>query len=193
MCFDREEQSIDLITLTRNQALNTLNSIRIISLLQATWILMSPLMINRLLKSGAANDYDLSSVRRVIHTGSSLSIQSYNAFAKFLPNAEILSGYGMTESGIHLSLQTKTSKPGSCGQLLANTLLKVVDPITRQTLGVNQRGELLLKSAFMMNCYYNNPHATAKAFDDEGMQCCVFKKDFRCQGRCIACGHINCI
>lgn len=128
-------------------------------------------MINSLLKSGAAGVHDLSSVTRVVHTGCSLSLASYAAFAKLLPNAVISSGYGLTEFGSYLSLQWPQSKIGSCGQIMANTQLRVIDPIDGRILGANQRGELLLKSRFMMKSYlHDDPLVTRHAFDEEGIR-----------------------
>lgn len=129
-------------------------------------------MINRLLQYSAVTEYDLSSVTKVIYSGMSLSVASYNALAKLLPNADIFSGYGSTEFGSYFSFQTKKSKPGSCGQLMPNNQLKVIDINTGRTLGINERGELLLKGPFMMPHYYNNPEATSQAFDKEGI--CIY-------------------
>ncbi|XP_046737165.1 luciferin 4-monooxygenase-like [Diprion similis] len=52
--------------------------------------------------------------------------------------------------------------------MLINSQLKVVDPDTSRILGTNQVGELLWKTKTTMNCYYNDPDATAATIDEEG-------------------------
>ncbi|XP_046737329.1 4-coumarate--CoA ligase 1-like [Diprion similis] len=131
-------------------------------------VFLAPNMINRLLKSDALNKYDLSGIKSVICGGASLSAASRNAFAKKLSGASILVGYGMTELGCGTSMQSNNAKPGSCGRIFINCQLKVVDPDTNKVLGTNQRGELLWKTDTMMNCYYNDPDATAATIDEEG-------------------------
>jgi len=57
-------------------------------------------------------------------------------------------GYGMTElsPGSHLlSPKTKNTKIGSCGEVLPQTLCKLVDTKTRDVVGPNQRGEIWVK------------------------------------------------
>jgi fatty-acyl-CoA synthase len=45
-------------------------------------------------------------------------------------------------------------------------LAKVVDVATRRPLGAGERGELLIKGPGVTPGYWNNPEATAKAFED---------------------------
>ncbi|XP_046605089.1 4-coumarate--CoA ligase-like 5 [Neodiprion virginianus] len=97
----------------------------------------------KLLKSDALSKYDLSCIKSVICGGAKLSVASRDAFAKKLPGASILAGYGMTELGAGTSVQSNSSKPGSRGRLLINCQLRVVDTDTGRVLGTNQVGELL--------------------------------------------------
>ncbi|XP_015521568.1 4-coumarate--CoA ligase 1 [Neodiprion lecontei] len=130
--------------------------------------LLSPSMLVRLVKSDALKKYDLSSLETVMCGGSVLPANTREAFNEMLPHASIIVGYGMTEVGGAISIQTKNSKPGSCGSILDNCQLKVVDPDTGRLLGVNQLGELLLKNGTTMAHYYKDPQATACTIDEEG-------------------------
>lgn len=56
--------------------------------------------------------------------------------------------------------------PGSCGRALPCSFYKVVDTETGCILGPNQPGELLIKSPFLMNGYYNMDNSGC--FDEEG-------------------------
>lgn len=82
---------------------------------------------------------------------------------------QILQGYGLTET----SPVTNVRRPwrnfiGTSGQPIPGTEVKIVDPETRQPLPVGQRGLVLLKGPQIMQGYYHNPEATAKAIDPEG-------------------------
>ncbi|WP_414752762.1 AMP-dependent synthetase/ligase [Anabaena sp. CCY 9910] len=82
---------------------------------------------------------------------------------------QILQGYGLTET----SPVTNVRRPwrnfiGTSGQPIPGTEVKIVDPETRQPLPVGQRGLVLLKGPQVMQGYYQNPEATAKAIDPQG-------------------------
>lgn len=82
---------------------------------------------------------------------------------------QILQGYGLTET----SPVTNVRRPwrnfiGTSGQPIPGTEVKIVDPETRQPLPVGKRGLVLLKGPQIMQGYYQNPEATAKAIDPEG-------------------------
>jgi fatty-acyl-CoA synthase len=78
-------------------------------------------------------------------------------------------GFGMTETGPTVFLtdeDTARRKVGTVGKPVMYVEGKVVDSQTRQRLGANQRGELLLRGPGITPGYWNNPEATAKAFED---------------------------
>jgi len=68
----------------------------------------------------------------------------------------MLQGYGMTEAGPVLSMclgfakQPFPTKSGSCGTVVRNAELKVVDPETGRSLGYNQPGELCIRGLQIM-------------------------------------------
>lgn len=82
---------------------------------------------------------------------------------------EILGGYGLTET----SPITNVRRPwrnlrGADGQPLPQTEIRIVDPETRKPLPVGQKGLVLIRGPQVMQGYYNNPQATAKAIDSQG-------------------------
>ncbi|MDX2096224.1 MAG: long-chain fatty acid--CoA ligase [Leptolyngbyaceae cyanobacterium bins.59] len=86
-----------------------------------------------------------------------------------LAGIEILVGYGLTET----SPVTNARRPwrnyrGSAGQPLPGTEIRIVDPETRKPLPTGQRGLVLIRGPQVMQGYYQNPEATAKAIDPEG-------------------------
>eukprot|EP00656_Telonema_subtile_P053001 TRINITY_DN7541_c0_g2_i2.p1 TRINITY_DN7541_c0_g2~~TRINITY_DN7541_c0_g2_i2.p1 ORF type:complete len:419 (-),score=114.18 TRINITY_DN7541_c0_g2_i2:232-1488(-) len=81
-------------------------------------------------------------------------------------------GYGLTETmafGTAISGTDYLKHPSSCGRPLPFIVeLKIKDPETGKEMKEGERGEVCLRSAVLMRCYYNKEEATKKAFDSEG-------------------------
>ncbi len=106
-------------------------------------------------------------IKQVISGGGSLARHLENFFE--IVGIEILVGYGLTET----SPVTNARRPwrnlrGSSGQPIPGTEIRIVDPETRQPLPTGQRGLVLVRGPQIMQGYYQNPEATAKAIDAEG-------------------------
>lgn len=106
-------------------------------------------------------------LKRVISGGGSLAMHLDNFFE--IVGIEVLVGYGLTET----SPVTNVRRPwhnlrGSSGPPIPGTENRIVDPETRQTLPVGQRGLVMARGPQIMQGYYQNPEATAKAIDSEG-------------------------
>lgn len=65
-------------------------------------------------------------------------------------------------------MQCSNHKNGSCGTVLQNVQLKVVDSENGKVLGPNNLGELWIKTPTLMNGYYRNPEVTESTVDKEG-------------------------
>jgi long-chain acyl-CoA synthetase len=81
---------------------------------------------------------------------------------------EVLGGYGLTETSpiTHVRRPWRNLR-GADGQPLPHTETRIVDLETRQTLPPNQQGLILIRGLQVMQGYYKNPEATAKAIDPE--------------------------
>ncbi|BAY93138.1 MULTISPECIES: AMP-dependent synthetase/ligase [unclassified Tolypothrix] len=106
-------------------------------------------------------------IKQVISGGGALP-KHIDMFFEII-GVEILQGYGLTET----SPVTNVRRPwhnvrGSSGQTLPATETKIVDPETRKPLPIGERGLVLLKGPQIMQGYYQNPEATAKAIDADG-------------------------
>jgi long-chain acyl-CoA synthetase len=82
---------------------------------------------------------------------------------------DILVGYGLTET----APITNVRRPWrnlrlSSGQPLPGTEIKIVDVETRKALPTGQKGLVLIRGPQVMQGYYRNPEATAKAIDPDG-------------------------
>ena len=88
------------------------------------------------------------------------SIES--TFEQALPST----GWGMTETnaiGTGIGGKDYLERPNSSGRASAVVDLKVVDE-AGQTLGVHERGELLIRGASVIRGYWNRPDANAETF-----------------------------
>ncbi len=106
-------------------------------------------------------------IKQMISGGGALPRHIDNFFE--IVGVDILVGYGLTET----SPVTHARRPwrnlrGSAGQPILSTSIKIVDPETRKEMAVEERGLVLLRGPQIMQGYYQNPEATAKAIDSEG-------------------------
>jgi long-chain acyl-CoA synthetase len=106
-------------------------------------------------------------VKQMISGGGALPRHIDNFFE--IIGVQILQGYGLTET----SPVTHVRRPwrnliGASGQPLPATEAKIVDPETKAPLPIEKRGLVLLRGPQIMQGYYQNPEATAKAIDAEG-------------------------
>lgn len=84
-------------------------------------------------------------------------------------NIDVFVGYGLTEtSPITNARNPQHNVRGSAGKPLPETEIKIVDPQTREELPQGERGLVLIRGGQVMQGYYQNPEATAKAIDSEG-------------------------
>ncbi|MBX7120106.1 MAG: 4-coumarate--CoA ligase family protein [Gemmatimonadaceae bacterium] len=80
-------------------------------------------------------------------------------------------GYGMTEASpvTHFTpAERALVRHGSCGLVIPNTEVRVVEVATGRDCGVGEHGELLIRGPQIMKGYLNNPEATASAIDADG-------------------------
>ncbi|KAH0820375.1 hypothetical protein GEV33_002415 [Tenebrio molitor] len=116
--------------------------------------------------------YSLLQEIYTIITGTPFSPEEYAHFNDLLPNVDIIFSYGMTEIG-HIALfnpkydrELMKSKHKSCGKVIPETSLKVVNVDTEENLGPNQQGELRVKSPSLMTGYYKSD--SSGQFDKDG-------------------------
>ncbi|MEM9090275.1 MAG: AMP-binding protein [Cyanobacteria bacterium P01_F01_bin.53] len=81
----------------------------------------------------------------------------------------ILGGYGLTETSpiTHVRRPWRNLR-GADGQPVPGTDTAIVDLETRQPVPIGKPGLVLLRGPQVMQGYYKNPEATAKAIDSEG-------------------------
>ena len=81
----------------------------------------------------------------------------------------VISLTGLTELGSVALMQEKGhTNHDSCGIIANNVEMKMINLCTGETLGANQKGEILIKQTNMMKHYYKNPKATQETIDSDG-------------------------
>ncbi|KAJ4848293.1 4-coumarateCoA ligase-like 6 [Turnera subulata] len=133
-----------------------------------------PPLVLALAKNPLVAKYDLSSIRVVLSGAAPLGKELEEALRSRVPQATLGQGYGMTEAGPVLSMclgfakHPFPTKSGSCGTVVRNAELKVIDPDTGCSLGYNQPGEICIRGHQIMKGYLNDAEATANTIDVEG-------------------------
>ncbi|XP_010551073.1 PREDICTED: 4-coumarate--CoA ligase 3 [Tarenaya hassleriana] len=133
-----------------------------------------PPLVLAMAKNSAVNSYDLSSVRLVLSGAAPLGKELEDCLRRRLPQAVFGQGYGMTEAGPVLTMslgfakEPVPTKSGSCGTVVRNAELKVIDTETGLALGYDQPGEICIRGHQIMKEYLNDAGATSATIDAEG-------------------------
>jgi len=104
---------------------------------------------------------------QVLSGGGSLAMHLDNFFE--IIGIEILVGYGLTETAPVLTARRSWENlRGSAGLPIPGTEIRIADLDTAEPLPQGSRGLVLTKGPQLMQGYYQNPAATAKAINQEG-------------------------
>lgn len=131
-----------------------------------TYIVGVPAHYSLLFESGHLQGIDTSRVRGVYVGGSTASPTLFRALQANFPRAELVHGYGSTESGPHtlaLRGQAFLDHYGSLGLPVAGTETRVVTDKGLDA-GDDEVGELWVRSDSVMSGYLGRPDLTAAAF-----------------------------
>lgn len=106
-------------------------------------------------------------VKTWISGGGSLAKHIDNFFQ--IVGIPLIVGYGLTEtSPVTNARRLHRNIVGASGQPIPETEIKIIDLETKKTLPQGNIGLVCIRGTQVMQGYYKNPEATAKAIDNEG-------------------------
>jgi fatty-acyl-CoA synthase len=116
--------------------------------------------------------FDLGSLRTGIMAGSPCPVEVMRAVIRRMHLEEMEIAYGMTETS-PVSTQTRRDAPlekrvGTVGQVHPHVEIKIIDPVTGETVERGVSGEFCTRGYNVMLGYWNDPEQTAAAIDADG-------------------------
>jgi fatty-acyl-CoA synthase len=116
---------------------------------------------------------DLASVStlRIVTLGGAYVPASLVRRVQEKTGADVVVNFGQSESAMITGTGLDDSPEiiaTTVGRPLPHIEVKIVDPKTRETLGLDEVGEVAVRSPLVMDGYFNQPEATAQAIDAEG-------------------------
>lgn len=133
-----------------------------------TFLFNTPLQLMFMMKNDRYDKTDLSTLKFVLSGGAPVPMHIKNAIQKRISaNGNVHVGMAMTELACGVALDLPASERDTIGQLGDGNCVKVVDE-NGVRCGVNEDGELCIKTNCKLLGYYNNHQATTDAIDEEG-------------------------
>ena len=132
-----------------------------------------PTMFIAMLDAPDFERYDLHSLRTGIMAGSPCPVEVMRrVIERRMHMSEVGICYGMTETS-PVSTQTAFDDPlekrvGTVGRVGPHLEIKIVDPVTGETVPRGETGELCTRGYSVMLGYWNDPERTAEAIDSDG-------------------------
>ncbi|KAG6613354.1 4-coumarate-CoA ligase [Phytophthora cinnamomi] len=131
-------------------------------------VYVAPPIVQFFAKHPLVDKYDLSSLKYIGAGGAPMGTEVEEAVFKRI-GVKVGQGYGMTELCGPVTMPAyEINRPGSVGQLLPNSKLRVLSLSNGADLGPNEVGELLIHTPAMMDGYFKNPEETKKSITEEG-------------------------
>ena len=148
---------------------------------QASEIVTVPTMTVRLIQEAEQHQYDLRSLVAIMSAAAPAPVWLWRKCRTVLGVAEIMTGYGMTESGAGITM----TRPEDSLELVSTTVgrvkfagsaglldqpstiaeLRTVDPIDGSVLPPGTEGELVIRSPILLSGFWEKPDETAAVFD----------------------------
>ncbi len=147
-----------MVLLPRFDVQGTLKSIQYY---KPTLFMGVPAMFSRIIRHSEINRYNLSSIRFCISGADSLPTDTQIRFEE-ITGCKLVEGYGLTEASPAVTCNPAYGKRKGIGVPLPDTLCKIVDMSTGETLSPGLEGELCIQGPQVMQAYCNNPEETNK-------------------------------
>ncbi|MCB9757757.1 MAG: AMP-binding protein [Candidatus Omnitrophica bacterium] len=150
------------ITLIMMDRFNPYEFLRLIAQHKVTCFHIVPAMYTALLSLKQIEKFDLSSLRWVVVFGAPSSPEIMERFHNFCPNAQLLNGWGMTETCPPNTVTPLGSRNiASVGKPSPLSEIKIVDEHDQAVVN-GEIGEIVIRGWIVMKEYYKDPQATAQ-------------------------------
>jgi fatty-acyl-CoA synthase len=136
----------------------------------ATYVIGVPAHYNLMFESGLLDNVDASALRGCYVGGSVATTALFQKISEHFPHADMVQGYGSTESGPHtiaLRGQDFLEHPGTLGLPVPGTEVRVLGA-DGSDLGPGEVGELLVRSDSVMDGYFRQPELTKSVLSADG-------------------------
>ncbi len=154
------------ITLILMDRFNPFEFLRNIAQYRVTCFHIVPAMYTAILSLKEIEKFDLSSLRWAVVFGAPSSPEVLERFHKYCPNAQLLNGWGMTETCPPNTVTPLSSKNiASVGKPAPHCKIRIVDDEGKE-LPAGQIGEITISGWIIMQEYYKDPEGTAQMKKD---------------------------
>ncbi len=118
------------------------------------------------------DSYDLSTLRTGVMAGSICPVEVMKRCIEDMHMEGVSIAYGMTETS-PVSCQTRSDddlerRTATIGRVHPHVEIKIVDPVTGETVERGEPGELCTRGYSVMLGYWDDPEKTAEAIDEDG-------------------------
>ncbi|HJQ05389.1 MAG TPA: AMP-binding protein [Nocardioides sp.] len=154
-----------------------------------------PTMFIAMQNAPAFSGHDLSSLRTGIMAGSICPVEVMKRCVNDMHMAEVSIAYGMTETS-PVSCQTRADddldrRTSTIGRAAPHVEIKIVDPVTGETVERGETGEFCTRGYSVMLGYWNDDAKTHEAIDDDGWMHTGDLAVMREDGYCTIVGRIK--
>ena len=141
-------------------------ALRLIEKEKITYFVGVPTMSLELMNHPDRDKYDLSSLTDITGGGAPRPVAHVERLQKTFPNSQPALGYGLTETnavGCSNFWGNYAAKPASTGRAQPPFVEIAILGENDRHLAANERGEIAIRSAANIKCYWDNPEATEAA------------------------------
>ena len=146
-------------------------ALRLIEKEKITYFVGVPTMSLELMNHPDRGNYDLSTLTDIAAGGAPRPVSHVERLRNAFPVAQPALGYGLTETnavGCGNFWGNYAAKPASTGRAQVPFVELAILGDGDRHLPAGERGEIAIRSAANIKCYWENPEATAAAFTSDG-------------------------
>ncbi|HET9353381.1 MAG TPA: class I adenylate-forming enzyme family protein [Sphingomicrobium sp.] len=146
-------------------------ALRLIEKEKITYFVGVPTMSLELMNHPDRGNYDLSTLTDIAAGGAPRPVAHVERLRNSFPAAQPALGYGLTETnavGCGNFWDNYAAKPASTGRAHVPFVELAILGESDRHLPAGERGEIAIRSAANIKCYWQNPEATAAAFTADG-------------------------